>query len=340
MKTTQPKPTIEDVANYCGVSVSTVSRVINKSSPVSKTLHKKVEDAIQDLGFQPRPKASRVRAEKIGIMVPNVLNPRFTELINGAQQEADRQGLNLAIFDATENPEFQQHRLNSLKRWPLDGLIVIGTQIPPEDLVRFHEQENIPLVVSRLVEIPQLPCIITDYATVTQQALNYLLSLGHKRIAFISGLPEWESSKIILESIKRTLSEAGLSFSPDLYRWCFPNIEESSQLANNLLSLPKEQRPTAIMTFNDLSAIGALHSAHSLGIRVPQELSVSGFGDIMMAAYTSPPLTTISQPASNIGQLSVKKLFELMNKRLRTTGGFTLLKCSFIVRESTGPCHE
>ena len=340
MKKTRPRATIEDVANYCGVSVSTVSRVINKSSPVSKPLNRKVEKAIQELGFQPRQKVSRVRAEKIGIVIPNVLNPRFTELINGAQEEADRQGLNLAIFDATENPELQQHRLSLLRRWPLDGLIVIGTQIAPDALVKFHEQENVPVVVSRLVEIPQLPCIMIDYATVTQQALTYLLSLGHTRIAFISGLPEWESSKIMLKSIKRTLSEAGLPFPSDLYRWCFPNIEESSQIVNNLLNLPREKRPTAIMTFNDLIAIGALHSAHVRGIRVPQELSISGFGDIMMAAYTTPSLTTISQPTSNIGQLSVRKLFELMNTRPSATGGFTLLKCSFIVRESTGPCFE
>ncbi len=340
MKPNKPKPTIEDVANHCGVSVSTVSRVINKSSPVSKALYRKVEKAIQELGFQARQKASRIRAEKIGIMVPNVLNPRFTELINGAQEEADRQGLNLAIFDATENPELQQHRLNLLRRWPLDGLIVIGTQIPPESLVNYHEQERIPVVVSRLVEIPQLPCIMIDYATVTQQALTYLLSLGHRRVAFIAGLPEWESSKIMLGSIQRTLSEADVAFSSDLYRWCFPNIEESSQIANNLLSLPKEKRPTAIMTFNDLIAIGALHSAHSLGLSVPQDLSISGFGDIMIASYTRPPLTTISQPTYNIGQLSVRKLFELMNTSLSTAGGFTLLKCSFVVRETTGPCPE
>ncbi|PID59119.1 hypothetical protein CSB45_01560 [candidate division KSB3 bacterium] len=340
MKDTASKPTIEDVAHACGVSASTVSRVINKSSPVSRVLQKRVEEAIQEIGFQPRRKTPRVRAERIGLMVPNPLNPRFAELINAAQKEADRQGLNLAVFDATENPEFQQHRLHLLKRWPLDGLIVIDTQIPADRLVKFHEQEHIPLVVSRSVEIPELPCIMTDYATVTQQAINYLISLGHKKIACISGLPEWESSKIILTSIKRTLADAGLCFLPELYRCCFPTIEESAQLASNLLDVPREQRPSAIMAFNDLSAIGALHSAKSLGLLVPQDLSISGFGDIMMAAYTTPPLTTISQPSSNIGQLSIRKLSELMNTRLSTTGGFTLLKCSFIVRESTGPCPE
>ncbi len=340
MQRTPKAVTIQDVAKAAGVSVSTVSRVINKSSPVSKTLCRKVEKAVQELGFQPRQKISRIRAEKIGIVVPNVLNPRFTELMNGAQEEADRQGLNLAIFDATENPDLQRHRLNLLRKWPLDGLIVIGTQIPSDILVKFHEQEHIPVVVSRSIEIPQLPCIMTDYATVAQQVTTYLLSLGHRRIACISGLPEWESSKIILENIQRALSDAGLSLSPDLYRWCFPNIQESSQIVNNLLNLPKEKRPTAIMALNDLIAIGALHSAHTLGLRVPQDVSISGFGDIMIAAYTTPPLTTISQPSSNIGQLAVKKLFELMNMHQMTIGGFTLLKCSLIVRESTGPCPE
>jgi DNA-binding LacI/PurR family transcriptional regulator len=331
------KPTIEDVAKYCGVSVSTVSRVINKSSPVSQELNTKVKKAIKELGFQPRRWTARFKPGKIGLIIPNILNPSFAEVINGAQEEADRQGLNLAIFNATENSELQEQHLSQLKKWSLDGIIVLGTKIPPEMLVKFYEQENIPIIISRAIEIPQLSCIMIDYATATSQAIKYLLSLNHKRIACISGLPEWDSSKVILESVQRTLSEAGLTLPSELYRWCFPNIEEGAQIANNFLNLPAEQRPTAIMAFNDLTAIGALYAAQAQGLSIPHDISVMGFGDIALAAYTSPPLTTISQPTYHIGRLSVKKLSELMKKRTTVNGGFTLLKCSLIVRESTGP---
>ena len=339
MEKTKSKPTIEDVAKHCGVSVSTVSRVINKSSPVSKELNKKVERAIDELGFQPRQRISRSRPEKIGLVVPNVLNPSFVEMITGAQEEAERQGLNLAIFHASEDPERQEHHLNLLKKWGLDGLMVMRTQISAESLVKFQTQNNIPIVISRLVEIPQLACIMVDYATAIIQTTKYLLSLNHRRIACISGPPEWESSDVILENVRQTLAEAGLTLHDDLYRWCFPNIEESSQIVHNFLSLPEKVRPTAIMAFNDLSAIGAIHAIHSRGLDVPVDVSVVGFGDISMAAYTNPPLTTIAQPTYQIGQLAVKTLADLMNKRIAVSGGFTLLKCSLTVRETTGPCQ-
>ena len=136
------------------------------------------------------------------------------------------------------------------------------------------------------------------------------------------------------------LADAGLTLPSHLHRWCFPNIEESAQIVSSLLSLPKEKCPTAIMAFSDLIAIGALHAIHARGLKVPQDISVIGFGDIAMAAYTTPPLTTIALPAYRTGQLLVKKLSELMNKSILVSGGFTLLKCALIVRESTGPCPE
>ncbi len=340
MKQRQRKPTIEDVAEYCGVSVSTVSRVINKSSPVSAELNQQVENAIKELGFKPRKKASRFRSEKIGIIIPNVLNPSLAETSIGAQEEADRHGVHLAIFDVSDNPDFQTQRLEQLRKWSLDGLIVIGTTIPPEVLINFHEQNTIPIILSRLIEIPKIPCIMVDYMTATCQAVRYLLSLGHKRIACISGSPEWDSSKIKSEGVRRILSETGFPLFPHLYHWCFPNIEEGAQVTNNLLRLPKEKRPSAIIAFDDLIAIGALHEIQACGLKVPDDISVIGFNDIAMAAYTTPALTTISLPAYRTGQLLVKKLTELMKKRASASGGITSLKCSLIVRETTGPCSE
>ncbi len=115
--------------------------------------------------------------------------------------------------------------------------------------MKLCDQDSIPIVISRSIEIPQLSCLVVDYTTASSQAIKYLLSLNHKRIACISGLPEWDSSKIILESVRQTLSEAGLRLPSHLYRWCFPNIEEGSQLASNLLNLPEKKRSTAFARF-------------------------------------------------------------------------------------------
>ena len=336
------KPTIDDVAKHCGVSVATVSRVINGSSPVRKKLQEKVQNAIKELGFTPRPWVSRTRPEKIGIVVPNILNPFYSEIIHGAQEEADRQRLNLVIVNLTEDPGYQKQHLSLLKKWAFDGLMVMGTSLELESLITFREQENIPIVITvRKFENPQFPCLVMDAETATYQATKHLLSLGHTRIAYISGPPKWISSELRLESIQAALSEADLSLSPKLHRWCFPGLEEGTQVTNSLLDLPEKTRPTAILAFNDLLAIGAIHSIHNRGMDVPGDLSVIGFDDIAMASYTVPPLTTISQPAYRMGQLSVKKLSEVMNGDTpEITGGLTLLKCPFIVRDSTGPCND
>ncbi len=334
------QPTIEDVAKHCGVSISTVSRVINQSSPVSEELTRRVRKAIKELDFIPRRWKDLPATRTIVIAVPDILNPYYTEICIGAQEEADRQGLNLVILNVSEKPELQKQHLNLAIKWVFDGLIVMGTKLPGEYLVELHDQHNLAIVVSRAIEISQFPCVIPDYKTATYQAAKYLLSLNHKRIAYISGPPDWVSSKMRLESIQQALSEAGLSLLPELYRWCYVSIEESSQAVNSLLSLPEKQRPTAIIAFDDSIAIGVLRTVHTFGLRVPHDISVIGYNDIEMAAYTIPSLTTIAQPTYRIGQLTVKKLSDILEFGSMAGRGTIRLECPLILRESTGPCPE
>jgi DNA-binding LacI/PurR family transcriptional regulator len=340
MEDNKAKPTIEDVAKHCGVSISTVSRVINQSSPVSEDLTMRVRKAIKELGFTPRQWKDLPTTKTIVIAVPDILNPYYAEIFNGAQEEADRQGLNLVILNVSEKPELQKQHLNLAVKWIFDGLIVMGTKLPGEYLVELRDQHNLPIVVSRAIEIPQFPCVIPDYTTATYQATKYLLSLSHKRIAYISGPPDWVSSKMRLESIQQALSEAGLSLPPELYRWCYPSVEDSSQAVSILLNLPEKQRPTAIIAFDDSIAIGVLRTVHTFGLRVPHDISVIGYNDIALAAYTIPSLTTIAQPTYRIGQLTVKKLSELIQGEHTAGGGTTRLECPLILRESTGSCSE
>lgn len=342
MEDNKAKPTIEDVAKYCGVSISTVSRVINKSTPVSKELNRKVRKAIKELGFTPRQWTPRTRTDTdtIALATPDILNPCLTEIINGAQEEADRQGLNLVILNVTENPRLQKQHLRLLTQQRYDGIIVLGTKLQ-DALIELHVQYDIPIVVTaRAIEMPQIPCIMVDAETAAYQATKYLISLNHKRIAYISGPITWNSSKVRLESIQRGLADAGLTLPSHLYRWCFPNFEEGSQAVSNLLTLPEKERPTAIFAFNDLIAIGALHAIRTSGLKVPEDISIIGFDDIAIAAFTNPSLTTVAQPKYRMGQLSVQKLYELINGNVRLNGGLVLLECPLILRESTAPCPE
>lgn len=331
------KPTIEDVAKSCGVSIATVSRVINQSSPVSRNLETRVRKAIKELGFVPRQMKDAPSAKTIIIAVADILNPYYTEIINGAQEETDRQELDLAIINVSEHPEIQKQHLNLVTKWVVDGLIVAGTKLSDDDLLELHNQYGLPIVVTRAAELPHFACIVPDFRTATYQATKYLLSLNHKRIAFISGPPDWMSAKIRLEGFQRALTEAGVPFIPGLYRACTPTIEESTQAAISLLALPLAERPTAIMAFNDLIAISVLRVSHTCGLCVPDDLSVIGFDDITLAAYMTPSLTTIAQPNYRIGQLAVKKLSDILQGKVGS-GGTILLECPLILRESTGPC--
>ncbi len=332
------KPTIDDVAKYCGVSVATVSRVINKSGQVSKDLNVKVRKAIKELGFVPRQSSGRTATETIAMVIPNLLNPFFAEIIQGAQEEADRLDLNLLVMNLTEHPKCQEKQLNLLRTAMFDGLIMMASRLQPEVLIELHEAYHIPIVGGiRLMETSRFPCVLVDYKTAAYQAAKYLFSLHHTRIAYISGPPEWVSSKSRMEGIEQAYSENDLSISPASYRWCDPSIQDGYQVVGNLLTLPPQKRPTGIVAFNDLIAIGALHAIRTSGLSVPDDISVIGFDDIAMAAHTNPPLTTISQPKYQIGQLSVKKLYDLMQGNPASNGDFLFLECPLIVRESTAP---
>ncbi len=330
---------IEDVANYCGVSVSSVYRVLNQTMPVSQKLSQKVTDAIKELGFVPKQAKPHADTETILMLVPELMNPFYIEVVNGAQTEAYAQGFDLVFVNISENPERHNRYLGLLKHHSFDGLIVVGTKLLEEDLIRVHKQYQIPIVAPvRAVEIPHFPCVMADTKIAAYQVVKYLISLNHKKIAYISGPPAWNSSQIRLEHTKRALSEAELSLPETLYGWCYPTMDEGLQAANAFMALPEDERPTAIVTFNDLIAIGVLRAVRMTGLRVPDDISVVGFDDIAMTAYTAPPLTTVAQPKFRLGQEAVQKLARLMRGDVEMGGGSTLLECPLVLRESVAPC--
>lgn len=341
MEEPKDKPTIEDVAKACSVSISTVSRVINQSSPVSDQLTLRVKKAIKDLGFMPRQWKELSSAPKIILMtIPDIQSTYYAEIVNGAQEEAERQGFALLILDVSENTEYQEEHLNLLEKLGISGIIIAGTKLSAEYLSALRDRCRIPIVLSRSKEIPGFPCLVPDYSTSTYRATQYLMSLGHKRFAYISGPPDWVSSKIRQESIERALNEAGLILPPERVRWGYANVEESVHATTSLLQLPERERPTAIIAFDDTVAMGALRMIHTMGLRVPQDISIMGYNDIPLSAYAIPSLTTIAQPTYRIGQMAVKKLIECMSFEKQPSDAPIRLECPLILRESTGPCAE
>ncbi len=335
------KPTLEDIASHSGVSVATVSRVINQTNAVSKDLEERVKQAMDDLGFEPKRPKPRTKPFMIAFITPELLNPGLTEVTTGAHDEADRTGMCLAILEVTEKPGRQQHNLQMLEHVPFDGVILFHSSITPEEVMQMNKHRPLPIVVlGRSINSPTVHYINTDRENGMYQAAKYLISLNHKRIAFLSGPPEWELSKVRLRGIERALAEADLPLDPKLHRWGYPTIDWGFQVANSVLSLPPEKRPTAIIAFNDLMAIGAIHAIRTLGLSVPEDVSVVGFDNIYLTPHTNPPLTTVAQPLYQVGQLAIQKIYGIFNGSNLEQGGFTLLECPLVVRESTALCKE
>lgn len=335
--TQKTNPTLEDIAAYSGVSVATVSRVINASKPVSQDLELRVKQAIEALGFEPKRSKERNKPPLIAFITPEVLNPANTSIITGAQEEANRLGLGMMILNINE--DYQEQNLTLLKHVPFEGIILLHTRLEPKDIFALFPNFSLPMVVlGQQVDSRRIHCINTDRETGMYQAVKYLLSLNHRRIAYLSGPPEWQLSKVRLKGMQRALAEAGLTLQPECYRWSFPTIEDGFQVAASVLSHPEGKRPTAFMAFNDLIAIGAMHAIRTFGLKVPEDISVVGFDNIYLSAHTNPPLTTISQPKYQIGVLAIQKIYNSLQGYETDKGGFTLLECPLTVRDSTAPC--
>ena len=336
-----------DVAKVAGVSRSTVSYVLNgvKSENVfiSEETRKRVQDAIKELGYVPDAQARALRSgdtKMLGLFVPDIRNPHFAEMAEGAEQEARGAGYRLLLSNISLNYEYANEILEDLLHRRTDGLIVMGwpTFVAEQAgvyLNRFPER-RLPIVdicdhydADILVDR-----VASDYQATTREAMSYLLELNHKRIAMLYGVALHELGTDRLEPYEVSLRTAGLPVEDDLIIQCGATIEDGYQATHKLLSL--SPRPTAIITINDLLAIGALRAITDSGLSVPADISVLSYDDITMAKYTVPRLTTVSKDIMSVGRIAVKLLLARLQEPDRPYQT-EIHPARLIIRESTGP---
>lgn len=340
MGAAKSRPKLLDVARHAVVSPSTVSRVLNNTAPVSESVRARVLESIAALGYEPGParfNASTFQSA-IALLIPDILNPFFTEIVRGVEDETGVDGFTLLLFDTTEDLQRERQALRMLAGRPVGGIIVCASRLAAQDLIAFYERHNIPMVViNRSIDHPRIPCIIVDSENATCCATRHLLDLNHTRIAYLSGPSVSQSSQARRRGVEAALAEAGLSLRPE---WCpasFPNVDGGFQAMSALLALPPADRPTAVIAYNDILALGALHAIRTHRLRVPEDISVVGFDDIAMVAHANPPLTTIAQPKYHMGKLAMQMLRQMIQGQTTLGNGYTLLESPLIVRESTGP---
>lgn len=329
-----------DVARHAGVSPATVSRVVNNSAPVSDSIRARVLSSADILGYEiiPARAGGGVSARTVAVIVPDLLNPFYPELLRGIDLEARQDDTALILYDTAEDTQPEEHILRMVTSHALDGVIIAGSRFATDNLLAYCKRFAIPMVVINrsTPSCTDVACIRVDFEKATYHAARHLLSLGHKRIGFLSGPELTEMALARRRGLENALKEAGLALKPMWLASGFPNVAGGFHAMSSLLSLPEQDRPTAVQAYNDLMALGALQAIHTHRLIVPRDISIVGFDDISSAAHSNPPLTTIEQPKAYMGSLAMRILRELMDRRLGLGGGFTLLESRLIVRETTG----
>ncbi|RME53791.1 MAG: LacI family transcriptional regulator, partial [Caldilineae bacterium] len=229
------------MAARAGVSLATVSRVLNHTAPVSERTRLRVEEAVHALGYQHQNVGRRQPIQAIALLIPDILNPYFAEIVRGAEDETEHEGLSLVLFNTTEDPEREEQALDRLLHMALEGAVLFGSRVPSKRLVAFQQEGQLPVVViNRRVESPNVACVLVDSEQATYRATRYLINMGHSRIAHLAGPSGSASAAARQQGIRRALADAGLSL-PDA--WCvpsFPDIEGGFQAMSSLLTTGAE----------------------------------------------------------------------------------------------------
>ncbi len=329
------KTTIYDVAEKAGVSISTVSRVINNTGRISAKTKKRVLEVIEQLGYQPSVVASALtgkRTRTIGLIIPDVANPFFAAVARRVEDRGRELGFNLLMCNTDNNPETEDMYLSLLKQKSVDG-IIIGTTTRNHRVLKELLQENLPVALIAQ-DIPELTIDVVsvdDYLG-GYQAASHLVSLGHKRIAILLGNMNRTSDKYRLQAFRQVLEDNGLELEEDLVIRTDYSLEDGKRAARGLLTSPK--RPTAIFACFDFLAIGVYQAAKELGLHIPDDVSVVGFDNTILASIVDPPLTTIAQPIDEMG----RQVMDLLVREIegeKKTKQRVILPPELIIRQST-----
>ena len=323
--------TITDVARSAGVSVATVSKVINDRYGVAKLTERRVRQVIAELGYESSLVAKSLRAHRTGVLGILVaeFEPFSTEVLKGLASGAKDSGYELLAHSGGTGPNGHEGwEMRSLSR--LSGTLIDGAVLVTPTVVDGHPR--IPVVaIDPHTGTTVLPTIDCDNLGGADSAVEHLLGLGHRRIGFLAGRPDLQSALLREEGYRRTLAAAGLDVDENLIRVGGYRAETAGGPALELLSLP--QRPTAVFAANDLTAIRTIEVAESLGLRVPEDLSVVGFDNVPDAAQAN--LTTVAQPLHEIGERAMRTLLALLAGE--AAADHVTLSTELVVRGSTAP---
>ena len=331
------RATVRDIAAETGVSIATVSRVLNDQANVAAHTRDLVQRAVQRLGEQapgPRTAPARVATGAVFLRCPYLLTDYFGLIVSSIAETLELHGRQL-LLNAGEAAQ-QAAVLPSLASRPgISGAIMVLPPEPSQQLVALRTRGFPFVVVDPRTPMPRdIAAVSAAHFAGARNMSGHLVDLGHRRIGVIAGPHNWLASDARLAGHASALADVGVLPDPGLVRPGEPTAQFGYRAAGELLDLP--QRPTALIGFNDKAAVGALAAAAQRGLRVPDDLSVAGFDDIDLAQATRPMLTTVRQPLQEMGRIAVSLLIRLL-ERHRLDALHIELATELVVRGSTGP---
>ncbi|MFI8087682.1 LacI family DNA-binding transcriptional regulator [Streptomyces sp. NPDC086080] len=334
--------TMSDVARSAGVSVATVSHVLNNTRPVLPHTRQAVLDAVEELGYTPNTLARSLvtsRTRSIGLAVSAISNPYFTEILQGVEAAALEHGHSLLIADPHDDPDHERKVVQLLHERRVDGMIVAPSPRPHE-LLAYLGRHRVPTVfLDRLVGTPEageglrFDQVCAESTAPTAHLVTHLAGLGHRRIALVAGLPGLSTTAERITGYRDGLAEAGLPYDERLLVHGDSDTAGAQRAVSGLLS--SGALPTALVTANNAMTIGALRALRNHGLSVPGDIALCCFDDFAWADLFSPRLTAIAQPSREIGTRAVQVLLERVaepDRPARTEQ----LACAFVHRTSCG----
>jgi len=335
---------LKDVAARAGVAVNTASTILNRrpNSWASKETEARVFKAAEELGYRPNRAAVGLRYGRfntIALLIADLHNPYYTTFADLLEVEAERHGYDVLIESWRTDLAREKHCLEYIMDRQVDGVAAFLSN--PEVHRAFLEQRfqaGRPFVGLAFAGGQPMPVdsVLVDFEGGLSEAIETLCNFGHRRFAFLSALAEGQESGSRPELFRRLLAEKGISTGEFDSVRCDPTIESARAAARELLKRPREDRPTALIALNDLSAIGALRAAMECGLRVPEELSVVGVDDIPLGRFLPVALSTIAQPLADMARRTATMLIERIEGDRHSEPQRAVFSTRFIARESTG----
>lgn len=333
--------TIGEVARYAGVSVATVSRVLNNSESVKPATAQRVLAAIRELDYIPNQSARNLRRSESRVILtlaPNFSNPYYSSILTGIGDLAHDCEYSVLICNTGGLAENEERFLKMLDAHRADGAIFLGCRRNNPRLSEYAQRYPVVQCCEYVPELKQ-PTVSIDNYTAAAETIDYLINQGHRRIALLSADNDFISTQQRRQGYEDVLRKAGLPCGGELVALADADYSYASGLVAAERLLRTEPRPTAVCCVSDILALSVISLAHDMGLRVPEDLSVTGFDDVDYTTMFHPHLTTVAQPCYEMGQVSLKILLRMLGGE-QVSRTHTFLPHKLVVRESVAARNE